>query len=144
MKTEVMSSDNEKERLSTRFDELWPITRSITGPGFRESLEILQQDIPLEIRSVSSGTEVFDWEIPPEWRIREAKLIGPDGNVYADINETNLAVVNYSESVDIHLSLDELDSHLYTLPDLPEATPYVTSYYERNWGFCLPDRKSVV
>lgn len=133
-----MNYQNEREWLDTRFDELWPITRSITGPGFRESLEILQQDIPLEVESVPSGTEVFDWEIPPEWRIREAKLTGPDGEVYADLDETNLAVVNYSEPVDQRLTLDELDSHLYTLPDLPEATPYVTSYYERNWGFCLP------
>lgn len=133
-----MSLDNEQEWLDTRFDELWPITRSITGPGFRKSLEILQQDIPLEVQSVPSGTEVFDWQIPPEWRIHEARLTGPDGEVYADLDETNLAVVNYSEPVDKHLTLDELDPHLYTLPDLPEATPYVTSYYERNWGFCLP------
>jgi len=133
-----MDFDSEREWLDTRFDELWPITRSITGPGFRESLEILQQDIPLDIESVSSGTEVFDWEVPPEWRIHEAKLTGPNGRVYADLNETSLAVVNYSEPVDQRLTLDELDSHLYTLVDYPEATPYVTSYYERNWGFCLP------
>lgn len=133
-----MDFDSEREWLDTRFDELWPITRSITGPGFRESLEILQQDIPFEVESVPSGTEVFDWEIPPEWRIHEAKLTGPDGKIYADLDETNLAVVNYSEPVDQRLTLDELDSHLYTLPDHPEATPYVTSYYERNWGFCLP------
>jgi len=132
-----MEFDSEREWLDIRFDELWPITRSITGPGFRESLEILQQDIPLEIESVPSGTEVFDWEIPPEWRIHEAKLTGPDGEIYANLGETNLAVVNYSEPVDQRLTLDELDSHLYTLPDHPEAIPYVTSYYERNWGFCL-------
>ena len=133
-----MDFDREREWLDTRFDELWPITRSITGPGFRESLEIIQQDIPFEVESVPSGTEVFDWEIPPEWRIYEAKLTGPGGEIYADLDETNLAVVNYSEPVDQRLTLDELDSHLYTLPEHPEATPYVTSYYERNWGFCLP------
>jgi len=130
--------NDEQEWLSERFDELWPITRSITGPGLRESLEILQQDIPLEIEGVSSGTEVFDWEVPAEWRIYEARLTGPDGEVYADFDHTNLAVVNYSESVDTYLSLTDLDSHLYTNPDVPEATPYVTSYYERDWGFCLP------
>ena len=133
-----MHSQKEFDWLDTRFDELWPITRSITGPGFRKSLEILQQDIPLEVESVPSGTEVFDWEIPPEWRIHKAKLTGPDGEIYADLDETNLAVVNYSEPVVQRLTLDELDSHLYTLPEHPEATPYVTSYYERNWGFCLP------
>jgi len=134
----IMKFDSEYEWLDTLFDELWPITRSITGPGFRESLEILQQDIPLEIESVPSGMEVFDWKVPPEWRIHEAKLTGPDGEVYANLDETNLAVVNYSEPVDQRLTLNELDSHLYTLSDHPEATPYVTSYYERNWGFCLP------
>lgn len=133
-----MEFNNERAWLDIRFDELWPITRSITGSGLRESLNILQQDIPLEIESVPSGSEVFDWKIPPEWEIQEAKLTGPDDEVYADIDETNLAVVNYSEPVDQKLNLDELDSHLYTLPDHPEATPYVTSYYERNWGFCLP------
>jgi aminopeptidase-like protein len=94
--------------------------------------------MPLEIESVPSGTEVFDWEVPPEWRVYDAKLTGPDGEVYADLGDTNLAVLNYSEPVDRQLTLGELDPHLYTLPDQPEATPYVTSYYERNWGFCLP------
>ena len=130
--------EKERARLESRFDELWPITRSITGPGFRQSLEIFQQDIPLQSESVPSGTEVLDWQVPPEWRIYEAQLTGPDGQVYADFEETNLAIMNYSEPVDKHMSLEELDTHLYTLPELPDATPYVTSYYERNWGFCLP------
>lgn len=129
---------NEHEWLEARFDELWPITRSITGPGFRKSIEILQQDIPFDLQSIPSGTAVFDWEIPPEWKIRKAKLTGPNGDTYADVDETNLAVVNYSHPVDKRLSREELEPHLYTLPDLPNATPYVTSYYERNWGFCLP------
>jgi aminopeptidase-like protein len=129
---------DDQDRIEYRFDELWPFTRSITGPGFRESLDILQKDIPLEIESVSSGTDVFDWEVPPEWRISEARLTGPDGSVYADLEETNLAVVNYSTSINQKLSLEELDNHLYTLPEHPGAIPYVTSYYERNWGFCLP------
>lgn len=133
-----MGLDKEHEWLERRFDKLWPITRSITGPGFRESIEILQEDIPFDVESIPSGTQVFDWEVPPEWRIREARLTGPDGKVYADIENTNLAVVNYSVPVDEQLTLDNLDSHLYTSPEHPEATPYVTSYYERNWGFCLP------
>lgn len=129
---------SERERINEQFDELWPLTRSITGPGIEKSLDILQSDIPIDIEYVSSGTEVFDWEVPMEWRIREARLIGPDGTVYADFDETNLAVVNYSEPVDQWLSLEELDPHLYTAPDVPDATPYVTSYYDREWGFCLP------
>jgi aminopeptidase-like protein len=126
------------DHIEEQFDELWPITRSITGPGFRNSLAVLQEDIPLEAEAVPSGTEVFDWEVPPEWRIHNAKLTGPEGTVYADIDETNLAVVNYSASVDAHLTRDELEPHLYTEPNLPDATPYVTSYYNRTWGFCLP------
>jgi len=125
-------------RLDTRFDELWPIMRSITGPGFRDSLKILQKEMPLTIESIPSGTEVFDWEIPPEWLITEARLTGPDQQVYADLDDSNLAVINYSAPVDQYLTLAELEPHLYSTPTLPEATPYVTSYYEQNWGFCLP------
>lgn len=128
----------DRSRLESRFEELWPLPRSITGPGLRESLRILQQDIPLTIESVPSGTSVLDWEVPPEWRINDARLVGPDGNVHADFDETNLAVMNYSEPVDETLSFDDLDDHLYTIADQPSAIPYVTSYYERNWGFCLP------
>lgn len=134
----MVDREGELSRLDSRFDELWPIPRSITGPGFRESLNVLRQDVPLEVESVPSGTEVFDWTIPPEWRIHEARLTGPDGEVYASFDESNLAVMNYSGPVDEVLSLDELDPHLHTLPRLPDAIPYVTSYYERNWGFCLP------
>jgi len=134
---------DDQEWFHSRFEELWPLARSITGPGLRKSLAILQQDIPLDMEGVPSRTNVFDWEIPPEWHIHKAQLTGPDGNVYADFENTNLAVVNYSEPVDTYLSLEELDSHLYTDPDVPNATPYVTSYYERNWGFCLPHTRYV-
>jgi aminopeptidase-like protein len=133
-----MDTEKEREWLHTRFDELWPITRSITGPGLRKSLELIQNDIPLKIEGVSSGTEVFDWTIPPEWHINQAQLTGPDGEVYADTADTNLAVVNYSEPVDTRIPLNELDSHIYTDPDVPNAIPYVTRYYDRDWGFCLP------
>jgi aminopeptidase-like protein len=133
-----MDESSEGEWLNEQFDNLWPLTRSITGPGIEESLEILQSDIPLDVEYVPSGTEVFDWEVPMEWRIREARLVGPDGKVYADFDENNLSVINYSEPVDRCLSLEELDPHLYTNPEVPNATPYVTSYYDREWGFCLP------
>lgn len=134
----MIDSRDERSRLECLFDELWPITRSITGPGLRESLEIISREMPLELESVPSGCTVFDWKIPEEWRIKEARLTGPDGSVYADLDETNLAVLNYSEPVDRYMSLEELEDHLYTDPHHPNATPYATSYYERNWGFCLP------
>ncbi|MFD1685883.1 DUF4910 domain-containing protein [Halobellus litoreus] len=133
-----MYIENESEWLSRLFDDLWPVTRSITGPGLRKSLKIFREEIPLEIEGVPSGTDVFDWEIPPEWHIYEGRLTGPDRNIYADFDETNLAVVNYSKAVNGSFSLDELKPHLYTDPSVPDATPYVTSYYERTWGFCLP------
>lgn len=133
-----MDQSKETDRLDSLFDDLFPICRSITGPGLRESLSIISDHIPLEVESVPSGTKVFDWEVPKEWHIYDAKLVGPDGETYADFQETNLSVVNYSEPVDEYLTLEELDSHLYTNPDVPEAIPYVTSYYDRTWGFCLP------
>ena len=127
--------------LDTLFDKLFPICRSITGPGFLESLKILQTEVPFIIESVPSGTKVFDWEIPLEWRINDAYLMGPDGKKYADFKESNLFVVNYSEPVDTVLPLDELKNHLYTNPKVPYAILYVTSYYDRKWGFCIPFNK---
>lgn len=134
----VFGSRSERVVLDELFDALFPLTRSITGPGLKESLELLRSEIPLEICAVPTGTEVFDWSIPKEWRIHEAYLEGPDGRRYANIDESNLHVVNYSKPVDKHLPLSELKEHIYTNEDQPDAIPYVTSYYHRKWGFCLP------
>jgi aminopeptidase-like protein len=124
--------------MDALFDELFPICRSITGPGLRHSLAIFQRHMPLQIEGVASGSQVFDWTVPPEWRIRSARLTGPDGAMVADLQESNLSVVNYSAPVDAWLTLSELREHLHTLPALPSAIPYVTSYYRPRWGFCLP------
>ena len=88
-----------------------------------------------------SGTEVLDWTVPPEWEINAARLTGPDGDVVADLDESNIHVLNYSSAVDTRLGLDELQPHLHSLPELPDAIPYVTSYYADNWGFCLTHRQ---
>lgn len=125
-------------KLEQIFDNLWPVNRSITGPGLRESLHIIQNEMPVDIERIPSGTQVYDWKIPPEWIIKDARLTGPDGVVYADFAENNLSVVNYSTPVDNHMRLSELDSHLYSIESLPDATPRVTTYYNRDWGFCLP------
>ncbi len=126
--------------LEAVFDELFPLCRSITGPGLRRSLAIVQRHLPLELEHVASGTQVFDWTVPHEWRIHEARLWDPDGKKLADLADSSLAVVSYSTAVDAELSLEELEPHLHSLPHLPDAVPYVTSYYKPGWGFCIPHR----
>lgn len=136
---EVSAASSTFSLLDRLFDELFPILRSITGPGLRQSLDIFARHMPLKIEVVPTGTRVFDWEVPPEWRLKAARLTGPDGRVVADAARCNLHVLNYSAPIDAVLPLAELEAHLHSLPALPDAIPYVTSYYKRNWGFCLKD-----
>lgn len=118
--------------------KLWPIHRSITGDGVRKSLGIIREYLPaLHIHEVPSGAQVFDWTIPQEWQIRTAKLICPDGSTVVDLKDSNLHIIGYSAAVDKELTLDELQPHLHSIPDQPDAIPFVTSYYHSNWGFCL-------
>ena len=119
--------------------ELFPICRSITGKGLRRTLEYLKKILPeLEIHEVPAGTEVFDWTIPNEWNVEKAYLEAPDGKRLIDFKENNLHLVSYSEPVDERMSLEELQPHLHSIPEQPDLIPYRTSYYQRNWGFCLP------
>lgn len=130
-----MTVGNEMHQLCT---ELWPITRSITGDGVRKTLSILQRELPnLKVYAVESGTHVFDWQVPNEWNISEAYIEDEQGQRIIDFKDNNLHVVGYSIPVDEWVSLEELDKHLYSLPEQPDAIPYITSYYKERWGFCL-------
>ncbi|KHL94056.1 hypothetical protein QW71_20200 [Paenibacillus sp. IHB B 3415] len=120
------------------FDRLFPICRSITGAGLRETLNILSEYVPLEQFGVKSGTRVFDWVIPQEWVIREAVLKNPFGDTVVNFRDHNLHVLNYSEPIDKVMSLEELQPHLYSIPEKADAIPYVTSYYKKRWGFSIP------
>ncbi len=116
---------------------LYPICRSITGSGIRQTLAMIQSRIPLRIHEVPSGMPVFDWTVPKEWNIRDAYIRKPGGRRIVDFLQCNLHALNYSMPVHATLPLNEIRPHLFTLPDHPDWIPYRTSYYEENWGFCL-------
>ena len=116
---------------------LYPICRSITGGGVRETLRLVKARIPLVMHEVPSGSKVFDWQVPLEWNIEDASVTDAHGERVVDFQAHNLHIVSYSEPVDTVLSLDELAPHLHTLAGHPQWIPYRTSYYRRTWGFCM-------
>jgi aminopeptidase-like protein len=122
-------------------EELFPICRSITGNGVRQTLKILGRFIPLEVNEVPSGTAVLDWTVPREWNIREAYIAHEDNTRIVDFAANNLHVVQYSRPIDAIMPLAELRPHLHSLPDQPDWIPYRTSYYNEYWGFCLTHRQ---
>jgi len=125
------------QELYSLIAELYPICRSITGDGVRETLNRLQKHIPLTIHEIPSGTQVFDWTVPNEWNIRDAYVKTSKGARVIDFRSSNLHVVNYSAPVKRRMPRRELTEHLFTLPDHPDWIPYRTSYYRETWGFCL-------
>lgn len=125
------------QQMSELIERLYPITRSITGDGVRETLRIVAEVLPIEIREVPTGTRVLDWTVPREWNIRDAYVADATGQRVIDFRRHNLHVVGYSIPIRRRLSLAELRPHLHSLPDRPALIPYVTSYYKETWGFCL-------
>jgi len=142
--TELLQSfDAEREgaELYQLVSDLYPICRSITGNGLRESLRLIQRTAPLSLHEVPSGTPVFDWVVPNEWNIRDAWIKNNRGEKVVDFHRSNLHVISYSTPVRQSMSLAELRPHLITLPDTPDWIPYRTSYYQETWGFCLNYRQ---
>ena len=129
------------DKIEEYFDRLWPILRSITGKGVRQSHDILSEIIPLKHFEIPTGSKVYDWEIPKEWSVNEAYVVDPEGKKILDIKDNNLHLVNYSIPFTGTVGLAELNKHLYSLPDLPDAIPYITSYYKERWGFCISENE---
>ena len=121
--------------------ELYPICRSITGDGIRETLRILGRDLPMVVTEVASGTPVLDWVVPNEWNIRDAFIADSAGNRIVDFRKSNLHVVGYSTPVSNLMSFEALRPHLHTIPERPDTIPYRTSYYKETWGFCMAHRQ---
>jgi aminopeptidase-like protein len=125
------------ERMLALASRLFPLCRSITGDGVRETLREVAGRIPLEIHEVPSGTQVLDWTVPDEWNIRDAYIATADGRRVVDFGESNLHVVSYSEAVRAEMALADLQPYLHVHAERPDWIPYRTSYYTRSWGFCL-------
>ena len=122
-------------------ERLFPLCRSLSGSGVRQTFDVLGEHIPLERTEIATGTQVFDWTVPDEWNIRDAYVATSDGERVIDFQRSSLHVVSYSEPVHQRMSLEALRERLHTLPDQPDLVPYRTSYYNRTWGFCLSHRQ---
>ena len=139
--SEQLVTEDMGEQIFALAAKIYPICRSITGDGVRETLREIGTHIDLDVHEVPTGTAVFDWTIPREWNIRDAYIKNARGEKIVDFARSNLHVMSYSVPVRQRVSLAELKKHVYTLPDQPDLIPYRTSYYAENWGFCMPHRQ---
>lgn len=128
------------ERMMALMRRVFDEPRSLTGDGVRRTLAAIAERVPLEVTEVPSGTPLFDWTSPDEWTVRTARITGPDGETIVDVADSPLHLVGYSVPVEARMSRDELLPHLHGLPERPAAIPFRTTYWERAWGFCLPQR----
>jgi aminopeptidase-like protein len=118
--------------------KLYPLCRSLTGSGVRDTLKIVKKEFPkLKIKKIKSGTRVFDWAIPPEWNISDAYVEDKFGNKIVNFKKNNLHLVGYSVPTKKTVKKKELLKSLYFYKNQPSAIPYITSYYKRRWGFCV-------
>ena len=136
-----MTVPERPEEIERYFDRLWPLMRSLTGDGVRRTHDIIGELVPLERIEIPSGTQVLDWTVPHEWVVREAHVTTPDGRRILDVTQHTLHLVNGSVPFRGTLSRAQLDEHLHSLPKQGQAIPYVTSYYEPRWGFCISQRE---
>lgn len=143
-KSDALFDESEIEHFGQQMfqlcQELWPLNRSLSGQGNRQTLSVLRREFPaMSVHEIPSGTTAFDWEVPLEWNITEAWIKTPDGRKICDFSTNNLHVVGYSVAAHEKIPLADLQQHLYSLPAQPGAIPYVTSYYNPTWGFCISD-----
>lgn len=139
--TKAVPGGSAGEEIYAFIRELFPICRSITGNGFRDTIARVGKLIPIDVREVPTGTPVLDWTVPQEWNVADAYILNSDGERVVDFRRSNLHVLNYSVPVRRRISLTELKEHLFTLPEHPDWVPYRTSYYSPSWGICLSQRQ---
>ncbi|MCR3757785.1 DUF4910 domain-containing protein [Clostridium felsineum] len=137
----IKNSNEVGKKIFAFIEELFPICRSITGNGVRETMDMIKEHIPLELHEVKSGTKAFDWTIPKEWNIKDAYIKNSKGERVVDFKENNLHVMNYSVPIHKSMTLEELKPYLHTIKDHRDRIPYLTSYYNENWGFCITQNK---
>ena len=135
--------DEVGHRMYQLITQLYPLSRSITGDGIRQTLQTIGRVIPLDVHEVPSGTPVLDWTVPNEWNVRDAYIKSPSGEKIVDFQRCNLHLLNYSLPIQATMPLSALKEHLFSLPEHPDWIPYRTSYYRDNWGFCLPHKQLV-
>ncbi len=140
MKSDYVAPEGSGAAMHGLIRDLYPVCRSITGKGFRDSLRRLSELVPISLTEVPTGTAVFDWTVPREWNISDAWIADSSGRRVVDFRNCNLHVVSYSIPVRARMSLAALRPHLHSLPEKPDVIPYRTSYYTEDWGFCLSDR----
>lgn len=133
----IKKNINRGMEMYALIQELYPICRSISGNGVAQTIELMKKHLPLTVKQYPTGLKCFDWEIPNEWNVTVAWIKDEGGNAIVDFSKNNLHVLGYSEPIDAWMSLDELKPHIHTLPHRPNAIPYITSYYQRQWGFCM-------